>query len=133
AYGVAVQNRSRGDDYVGVIATLTPSGPGSGAIRVLDSPQTLGRLPVGLSNGVFFHVYVDPAAAIALAPANRQVDMTPALDSTVGGARLDRQTFTFHHALNSDKEAFFYSTDHPTGGREARDLNRDGVIDRPGD
>jgi hypothetical protein len=133
AYGVAVQNRSRGDDYTGVTATLTPSGPGAEAIRVLDSPQTLGRLPVGLSNGVFFHVYVDPAALNALALADRQIDMTLALDSNVGGARLDRQTFTFHHALNSDKEAFFYSTDHPAGGRELRDLNRNGVIDRPGD
>ena len=131
AYGVAFQNRSRSDDYVGVSATLAPSGPGAAAIRVLDSPQTLDRLPAGMPNGVFFHVYVDPAAIGALAVAARVVDMTLTLDSTVHGKPLDRQTFTFRHALNSDKEAFFYSTDHPAGGREVRDLNRNGVIDPP--
>jgi Thrombospondin type 3 repeat len=130
-YGVALQNRSRGDDYDGVLATLAPAGPGASAIRVLDSPRTLGRLPAGLANGVFFHVFVDPIAANALPVASRVVDLTLTLDSTAHGARLSRQSYTFHHALNSDKEAFFYSTDHPSGGRETRDLNRNGVIDAP--
>src|SRR5262249_53793133 len=130
--GVAVQNRSRGDDYTGVVATLTPSGRGAGAVRVLDSPQMLGRLPVGLPNGVFFHVYVDPAALAALPVVSRVIDMTLALDSPAGGTLLGRQTFTFHHALDSDKQAFFYSTDRPTGGREVRDLNRNGIIDPAG-
>ncbi|HYV84301.1 MAG TPA: thrombospondin type 3 repeat-containing protein [Patescibacteria group bacterium] len=130
-YGVALQNRSRGDDYDGVVATLTPSGPGASAIRVLDSPHALGRIPAGLANGVFFHVFVDPIAANALPVASRVVDLTLTLDSTAHGARLSRQSYTFHHALNSDKEAFFYSTDHPGGGREVRDLNRNGVIDAP--
>jgi hypothetical protein len=130
-YGVALQNSSRTDDYDGVVATLTPSGPGAAAIRVLDSPRTLGRLPGSGANGVFFHVYVDPTTANALAIANRVVDMTLTLDSTAHGARLSRQSYTFHHALNSDKEALYYSTDHPTGGREVRDLNRNYVIDPP--
>jgi hypothetical protein len=131
-YGVALVNRSTADDYAGVIATLTPSGAGAGAVRVLDSPRTLGRMPGGASSAVFFQVYVDPVAMNALSVANRVVDMTLTLDSSVKGARLARQSYTFHHALNSDREAFSYSTDLPTGGREIRDLNRNGVIDPPG-
>jgi Thrombospondin type 3 repeat len=130
-YGVAMLNHSGSDDYQGVVATLTPSGPGAGAIRVLDSPQTPGRLPPGVANGVFFHVYVDPTAANTLTVANRIVDMTLTLDSNSHGTRLSRQSYTFHHALNADKEALYYSTDHPTGGREVRDLNRNLIIDPP--
>src|SRR5262249_20598154 len=45
--------------------------------------------------------------------------------------RISRQTYTFHHAINSDRETFFYSTDFPTGGRQVRDLNRNLVVDPP--
>jgi hypothetical protein len=128
-YGVALQNRSRTDDYGDVVATLTPSGPGAAAVQVLDSPQALGRFAGSAQNAVFFHVRVNAAAANALAVANRMVDMTLNLDAISRGARLSRQSYTFHHAINSDREAFFYSTDHITGGREVRDLNRNGVID----
>ena len=130
-YGVALQNRSGTDDYDGVVATLTPSGPGVMAIKVLDSPRTVGRLPGGVANGVFFHVYVDPIKVHQLPVANRVIDMTLTLDATTRGARLSRQSYTFHHALDSDREAFYYSTDHPTGGREVRDLNRNLIIDPP--
>src|SRR2546425_5545290 len=84
-YGVALLNRSRSDDYADVVATLTPSGPGASAVRVLDSPKNLGRLPEGGLNGVFFHVFIDPAAANALAIPNRVVTMTLTLDSLVRG------------------------------------------------
>ena len=131
-YGVALQNRSSADQYDDVTATLTPSGPGAGALRVLDSPVHVGRLPAGAANGVFFHVFVDPAAVDALAVSDRAVDMTLTLDSTSRGTRVSRQSYTFHHAMNSDREALLYSTDHPSGGREVRDLNRTGVIDPPG-
>ena len=131
-YGVAFLNRSRADDYAGVTATLTPSGPGAAAVRVLDSPRDLGRLPAGASNSVFFHLYVDPAAIAALGVADRMVDMTLSLDSSERGARIARQSYTFHHALDSDREALYYSTDHPAGGREVRDFNRSGIIDPPG-
>ncbi len=128
-YGVALINRSRVDDYGDVVATLTPGGPGAGALRVLDSPRSVGRLPGNGNNGVFFHVLVDRTAANALAVANRRVTMTLALDSLNRGVRLSRQSYTFTHAINSDRETLHYSTDHLVGGREVRDLNRNLVID----
>jgi hypothetical protein len=130
-YGVALENRSRTDDYGDVTATLTPSGPGAAAIRVLDSPKNIGTFPGNGTNGVFFHVFVDPTTANGLAVANRVFDMTLTLDSVVHGTRLSRQSYTFHHAINSDRETFYYSTDYKTGGREVRDLNRNGIIDPP--
>jgi hypothetical protein len=130
-YGVALQNRSRVDNYADLMATLTPSGAGAGAIRVLDSPKNIGTFPGNGTNGVFFHVFVDPTAANALTVANRVFDMTLTLDSVVKGTRVSRQSYTFHHAINSDREQFFYSTDYITGGREVRDLNRNLVIDQP--
>jgi hypothetical protein len=134
-YGVALSNRGRGliggDDYSDVTATLTPSGPGAAAIRVLDSPRNIGRIPPGATNGVFFHVFVDPTTANALSSVNRQVTMTLSLDSLTSGQRLNRQSYAFQHVINADRETLSYSTDFPSGGREVRDLNRNLVIDRP--
>ncbi|MGH9749293.1 MAG: thrombospondin type 3 repeat-containing protein, partial [Candidatus Polarisedimenticolia bacterium] len=131
SYTVAVLNGNRGDDYTEVTATLTPSGPGGGAIRVLDSPQQVGRLPGGQSTGIGFTLMVDAAAANALPINDRKVTLTLALDSTNRDRVLSRQTFSFTHALNSDKEVFHYSTDFKSGGRQVRDLNRNLQIDRP--
>ncbi|HEV8702314.1 MAG TPA: thrombospondin type 3 repeat-containing protein, partial [Candidatus Polarisedimenticolia bacterium] len=134
-YGVALSNRGRGlvggDDYADVIATLTPSGPGAAAIRVLDSPRNIGRIPAGATNGVFFHVFVDSAAANALPTLNRQVTLTLTLDSLSSGQHLHRQSYGFTHVINADRETRHYSTDFPAGGRQVRDLNRSLVIDRP--
>ena len=130
-YGVALQNRSRGDAYADLTATLTPSGPGAAALRVLDSPKNLGSMPGGAANGVFFHVFVDPAIANGLAVANRVVTLTLTLDSLARGERVGRQSYSFLHAINSDRDRLFYSTDYPNGGREVRDLNRNLVIDPP--
>jgi hypothetical protein len=132
SYGVALQNRSRSDAYSDVVATLTPSGPGAAAVRVLDSPKPIGLLPEGGANAVFFQVYVDPVLVSPLSAANRVVTMRLDLDSSDRGVRLGRQTYSFTHALTSDQETFRYSTDHLSGGREIRDLNRSGVIDPPG-
>jgi Thrombospondin type 3 repeat len=129
-YGVALINRSRVDNYTDVQATLTPSGPGAAALRVLDSPKNLGFLPKGGVNSVFFHVYVD-GSQIPAAIANRKVTMTLTLDSLSKGIRLGRQSYSFDHPLNADRETFHYSTDHPAAGREVRDLNRNLVIDAP--
>ena len=130
-YGVALQNRSKVNNYADLTATLTPSGPGVNAIRVLDSPKNMGTFPGNGINGIFFHVFVDPAIANALPVANRVVDMTLSLDSLVRGQRISRQSYTFRHAINSDRETFFYSTDFPTGGRQVRDINRNLVVDPP--
>jgi hypothetical protein len=130
-YGVALLNRSRSDGFVDVMASLTPSGPGAAAVRVLDSPQDLGRLPEGGASGVFFQIFVDPSIADALPVFDRKVTLILTLDSVARGARLQRQSFSFMHALNSDREEKFYSTDHPAGGREIRDLNRNLLIDAP--
>jgi hypothetical protein len=132
SYGIALQNRTRTESYTGVTAALTPGGPGAAAVRVLDSPKILGSLPEGAANGVFFQVYVDPAAAAALPPASRLVTMTLTLDSSEAAGRLDRQSYVFTHALDSDRDVRHYSTDHPSGGREVRDLNRSGLIDPSG-
>jgi len=131
-YGVALQNRSRTDFYADVNATLTPSGPGAAALRVIDSPKNIGSMPGSSNNGVFFHVYVNPTIANGLAVANRIVTMTLTLDSLVKGQRVGRQTYAFTHAINSDRESFFYSTDYPAGSaREVRDINRNLEIDPP--
>ncbi|HXH28635.1 MAG TPA: thrombospondin type 3 repeat-containing protein [Candidatus Polarisedimenticolia bacterium] len=129
-YGVAFINRSVNDDYTDVLATLTPSGPGAAALTVLDSPKNMGRLPVGGVNSAFFHVYVD-GSKIPAAIANRKVTMTLTLESVNQGIKLGRQSYSFDHPLNSDEERLHYSTDHPNGGREVRDLNRNLVIDKP--
>ncbi|HYV17475.1 MAG TPA: thrombospondin type 3 repeat-containing protein [Verrucomicrobiae bacterium] len=132
SYGIALQNRSRESRYADVTATLTPSGPGAGAVRVLDSPRQVGLLPNGGANAVFFQVYVDPAAVAALPAASRLVTLRLDLDSSDRGTRLARQSYSFAHALNSDRDERRYSTDFIAGGREVRDLNRNGVIDPPG-
>jgi hypothetical protein len=131
AYTVAIQNGNRGDDYTEVTATLTPSGPGAAAVQVLDSPKSIGRLPGGQATGIGFSIRVLEAAVLALPVANRKVTLTLTLDSSNRNKVLSRQSFSFTHALNSDKEVFHYSTDYPAGGREVRDLNRSLEIDRP--
>src|SRR2546425_867331 len=146
-YGVALNNRGRDDtvgttsnDYADVVATLTPSGPGAAAIRVLDSPKNIGRIPSGQVQGVFFHVFVDPAnipPVSAQCPPGgppsscRVVTMTLTLDSLNTARRISRQSYTFTHAINADRQTLHYSTDCPGGCRQARDLNRNQIIDRP--
>ena len=132
SYGIALQNRSRDARFANVVATLTPTGPGAGAVRVLDSPRDMGVLPTGGTNAVFFQVYVDPAAVNGLAVANRVVTMRLDLDSSERGVRLGRQSYSFTHALASDRDERRYSTDFPNGGRNIRDLNRSQVIDPAG-
>ncbi|MGH2651130.1 MAG: hypothetical protein ACRDHK_07970, partial [Actinomycetota bacterium] len=130
-YSVALRNFERADDLTDVLATLTPTGPGAVAVRVLDSPRRIGRIPGGLTTGVTFTLFIDPVAAGALPVANRRVDMVLVLDGAGGGVGLSESTFTFTHALDSDDEALHYSTDFPAGGREVRDFNRNLQIDRP--
>src|SRR2546428_3318494 len=137
-YGIALTHRGRDvlhqtrwNDFSDVVATLTPSGPGAGAISVLDSPKNIGRMPAGQVQGAFFHVSVDQTAANALSIANRVVTMTLTLDSLNKGKRLSQQSYAFPSAINADRETLHYSTDFPAGGRQVRDLNRNLVIDRP--
>ncbi|HKQ97299.1 MAG TPA: S8 family serine peptidase, partial [Candidatus Polarisedimenticolia bacterium] len=132
SYGIAVRNRARADVYSHVVATLTPSGPGASAVRVLDSPKDLGTLPGGATIPAFFLVYVDPAAITALPYASRVATFTMTLDSNDRGARLARQTYAFTQALGSDRDERYFSTDYPAGGREVRDLDRDFAIQRAG-
>ena len=132
SYGIALRNRSRQDAFADVVATLTPSGPAAAAVRVLDSPKPVGLLPDGGANGVFFQVYVDPATIVGLPAAQRIVTMRLDLDSSDRGVRLGRQSYSFTHALDSDRDIRRYSTDFIAGGREVRDLNRNGLIDPTG-
>jgi len=129
SYSIALQNFERADDLNDVVATLTPTGPGATAIRVLDSPKSIGRLPGGQRTGITFSIFVDGTAANALAIANRKVDLVMQLDGMARGVRLSRTTFTFNHVINADAEALHYSTDFPAGGREVRDYNRNLQID----
>ncbi len=137
-YSVTFQNSNRDHDFTDVSATLTPGGPGASAIKVINSPQNIGRIPGGQISGATFALRVDATALNALALNNRVVDLTLTLQSTSGQIQLPRQTFTFRHALNSDDETFHYSTDYPAGpdtpvngGREIRDFNRNLQIDKP--
>jgi hypothetical protein len=131
-WGVALQNRSLADAFPDTVATLTPTGPGAAAVRVLDSPKSLGLLPQGKPNAVFFQVSVDPAAISALPTASRVVTLRLDLDSTARGVRMSRQSYSFTQALNADRQTLHYSTDHLAGGRELRDLNRNGRLDPAG-
>jgi hypothetical protein len=130
-YTVALYNFERADDLGDVVATLVPTGPGAPAIRVVDSPKNIGRLPGGLPNSVTFTLVVDAAIANSLSIANRRVDLVFTLDRTARGVDLGRATFTFAHVLNADRETLHYSTDVPQGGRKIRDFNRNLQIDRP--
>jgi hypothetical protein len=129
-YSIALLNFARTDDLNNVVATLTPVGTGAGAVRVLDSPKSIGRIPGGQRTGVTFSISVDAAAANALAVANRKVDLVLQLDGGASGQRLSRTTYTFSHVINADAEALHYSTDFPAGGRQVRDFNRNLQIDR---
>ena len=129
SYTVALLNANRGDDYTEVTATLAVSGPGAAALRVLDSPKAIGRLPGGQTTGISFSLKVDTPSLNALTQANRKATLTLTLDSTLRSKVIGRQTFAFTHALNSDKEVLHYSTDYPAGQREVRDLNRNLRID----
>ena len=60
-YGVALQNKSRTDDYADLNAILTPTAGATGAVRILDSPKNMGRLPGSGTTSAFFHIFVDPA------------------------------------------------------------------------
>jgi hypothetical protein len=130
SYSISIQNFERADDLNDVVATLTPAGTGANAIRVLDSPKPVGRIPGGQRTGITFSIFVDGAAANALAIANRKVDLVLSLDGKARGVRLSRTTYTFSHVINADAEALHYSTDFPAGGREVRDFNRNLQIDR---
>ncbi len=130
-YSIAIQNFELADDLHNVTATLTPTGPGAGAIRVLDSPKNIGRIPGGQRTGLTFSLFVDPAAVSALSIPNRVVNLVLQFDAMARGVRLSRTTYTFTHVINADPEAFHYSTDFPNGGREVRDFNRNLQIDTP--
>jgi hypothetical protein len=130
SYTIAIVNTNRGDDYTSVVATLTPSGPGAAAVTVLDSPKGIGRLPGGASTAIGFSLKIDGAILNGLPVASRAVTLTLGLDSSNRSKVIGRQSFAFTHALNADREAFHYSTDFPTGGREVRDLNRNLQVDK---
>jgi Thrombospondin type 3 repeat len=130
-YTIALVNSNRGDDYSEVTATLTPSGTGAAAVKVLDSPKGIGRLPGGQTTAIGFSLKVDGALLNALPVASRKVTLTLQLDSSNRSKVIGRQTFAFTYAMNADKDVFHYSTDFPVGGREVRDLNRNLQIDLP--
>ncbi|HKB07369.1 MAG TPA: thrombospondin type 3 repeat-containing protein [Candidatus Polarisedimenticolia bacterium] len=131
AYTVAIVNTNRKDDYSDVTATLTPSGTGAAAVKVLDSPKPIGRLPGGQTAAIGFSLKIDAAILNAMPVANRKVTLNLALDSTNRSKFIGRQTFSFTHAMNADSDVLHYSTDFPNGGREVRDLNRNLLIDTP--
>ena len=130
-YSVTFANVNLDHDYSDVTATLAASGPGAAAVRILNSPQSIGRLPGGQISAATFALRIDAATANSLSVANRLVDLKLTLQANSGKIQLQRQTFTFRHAINSDYETFHYSTDYPQGGvREIRDFNRNLQIDR---
>ncbi|MGH3863045.1 thrombospondin type 3 repeat-containing protein, partial [Actinokineospora sp.] len=130
-YSLTFGNSNRDHDLTDVQATLAVGGPGAGAVRVLNSPQNLGRIPGGQITAATFILRIDPAALALIAVNNRIVDVTVTLRASTGNVQLERQAFAFRHALNSDYETFHYSTDHPGGAREIRDFNRNLQIDTP--
>src|SRR4029079_6797072 len=79
-----------------------------------------------------FWCHAAPSAGGPVPAASRLVTLRLDLDSSERGTRLARQSYSFTQALNSDRDERRYSTDFIAGGREVRDLNRNGVIDPPG-
>jgi hypothetical protein len=125
-YAIGIRNFAREDDLTDVEATLTPTGAGAAAVKVLDSPKNIGRIPGGQTTGVAFSLSVDPSFATQVAP----VSLVLTLDGKARGVRVNRTTFTYSYAVNADKESLHYSTDYPNGGREVRDYNRNLQIDK---
>jgi hypothetical protein len=130
-WSVAFGNSNLSQDFSDVTASLKVTGTGAPAVRVLNSPQNLGRIPGGQITSASFALQIDATALAPIAVNNRVVDLTVTLQSSNGNIQLPRQTFAFHQALNSDDERFHYSTDYPAGGREIRDFNRNLQIDKP--
>jgi hypothetical protein len=132
-YSVSVINFEPRDDLHDIQATLTPTGPGAEAIRVLDSPKNIGRLPGGQPGGITFSLFVDADKANGLALSERVVDLVLSFEDAARNVRLSRTSFTFSHVINADKESLHYSTDFPDGSGSpvVRDFNRNIQIDRP--
>jgi hypothetical protein len=126
-YSIGIKNFARFDDLTDVEATLTPTGAGAAAVKVLDSPKSIGRIPGGQTTGVAFSLSVDPTFTTPVVPVN----LVLTLDGKARGVRVNRATFTYSYAVNADKESLHYSTDYPGGGREVRDYNRNLQIDKP--
>jgi len=128
-FSVALRNFEKADDLTDVEVNLTATGTGAPAIRCLDCPKNIGRVPGGQSTGVTFSLNVDPAGAAGLTAA--PVSLVLTLDGKARGVRTSRVQYTFAAVVNADKESLHYSTDFPDGGREVRDFNRNLQIDRP--
>jgi thrombospondin type 3 repeat protein len=136
-YSVAVVNFSRTDEYTDVVATLTAcavpfAGDGTCAtpstvLSILDSPKSVGRLPIGQPEAVSFSVKVS-ATPLAQGP---KVFLRLVMSETSSGKELNRLAYTFTHAMSADRESVHYSTDYPngSGGAITRDLNRSLTID----
>ncbi|HEU5182321.1 MAG TPA: hypothetical protein VFW45_16160, partial [Candidatus Polarisedimenticolia bacterium] len=140
-YSVAVVNNDLFDQYTDVTATLRACavpfvggtcGTPSTVLTVLDSPKSIGRMPVGQPEAVSFTVQVS-ATPLAQGP---RVFLRVDLSQTSAAKDLSRLTFEFVHAMGADRQSLHYSTDYPNGsGSITRDLNRSLVIepnDRPG-
>ena len=78
-------------DFSDVTATLTASGPGAAAVRILNSPQSIGRIPGGQISAATFALRIDAPTANALAVANRLVDMKLTLQASSGKIQQFRQ------------------------------------------
>ena len=128
-YSIALRNYEKNDDLSDVEATLTPTGSGAAAVKVLDSPKNIGRIPGGQQTGVTFTLFVDPTASASMVAT--PVNLVLTLDGKARGVRVSRTTYTFANVVNADKESLHYSTDFPNGGRQVRDYNRNLQIDRP--
>jgi hypothetical protein len=120
------------NDLRDVKASLTASGPGASAVRILDSPKNIGRFPAlrdGIFTGVTFTLFVDPAAT-----GISTVDLTLALDGGAQNLDLSRTVYTFSEVLNAELEEKHYSTDFPDGttSPHVRDYNRNLAIDPSG-
>jgi hypothetical protein len=134
-YSIILLNNEDMDDLRDVRATLTASGPGAAAVRILDSPKNIGRFPAlrdGIFTGVTFTLFVDPTEVTGLST----VDLTLALEGGAQNLDLSRTVYSFTEVLNAELEELHYSTDFPDGTPagvpHVRDYNRNLVIDPSG-
>ncbi len=94
-------------------------------VQILDSPKTVPLLPAGAPGEIAFTLKMAD-----FIPGTPKCELVARLTSATSG-KTEATVLVSRHKLNIDDQAFYYSTDFPTGGVEFRDYNNDELIEDP--
>ncbi|HKY33638.1 MAG TPA: thrombospondin type 3 repeat-containing protein [Candidatus Polarisedimenticolia bacterium] len=131
--GFANQNLDAAISLKGTLECLDPVPGGANPCSFLSPlPQTvdLGLIPPGREGIGAWTINVDTGVS-GLATADRAVDLKVTFSSRntdLNYADPVAQSYIFREALQADTEVLNYHTDFPSGGVQAADRNRDGII-----